>query len=539
MNSPDLHFPRRVALVILAVVCVAGTSAQEAEEAPSRGVQNDELFGELPGQLPGQRLSGSRRGRRRQSELDEPIPRPIFFPPHPPPLGVLIIPSTSTDADDPAPEELRLYVGELFYPALSTRLDEGDLREEHRDLLDDYRLKKNVLVAELQDYVYPQLKLDIDTAQRQIEGFARRQTPRVMELEAIGERLRAEIPAGTPFGNNSGDWFRRRFWKLGRSELNRPREDNEFLESQVIRASAFYQGGLSLQQRLLLREVAIEMEAGLFRVAEAEPDDDKYIFFSPFSARIPALQNLPEELDRLMEQFLDDKDALKTELRDRIYELDSVMFASQREAALAELADRHASRIAALERLAEEIRIRLRAQPQYKWPERPAPMPVALVDSIEAYQRERNALKYGLERRLFYDLQEAEAMRWDPNREERRAWRARREQVVQTASRNYRQENEKRFEALEQNLEELHRAVVEFQGPALSGAAGGPDSFLTNFLAIRRQQEGYYDYVVAALQPGLSVPQRRMLFSAAVEKLSLPLPGREFQPISVPKTIIR
>jgi len=541
MTLPLSTFLRRLVLAISAFIGAAGASdAQqlpyEDPEPPSSGSAREEgILGDTRGEIPRE----LRRRRRPRTDFDTPVPRPIFFPPHPPPLGVLIIPSTTTDADDPAPEELKWYVGELFYPALSTRLDEANLGDEHTDLLDGYQVTKNALVAELRDNVYPQLKLDVDTAQRQIEAFARRQTPQVVELERVGEQLRAEIPSGGPFGNNSGDWFRRRYWKLGRGELNRPREDNEFLESQVIRASAFYQEGLSLQQRLLLREVAIELEAGLFREAAVDREDERFMFFSPFSARIPVLINLPADLAALMEQFVDDKDALKTELRDRIYELDGVLFASHRESALGELADRHAGRIAALERLAEEIRIRLRAQPQYRWPERPAPLSMALAEAIEAYQRERAALKFGLERRVYYDLEEADAARWDRNNEDRRAWQARRAQVMQAASGNYRQENEERFEALELNLERLHRAVVDFQGPALSGAAGGPDSFLTNFLAIRRQQEGYFDYVVAALQPGLSMPQRRMLFSAAVEKLSLPLPGREYQPISVPKTIIR
>lgn len=523
---------RAVSVGCCGVALELPVAAQSIDSPPPSGVEvrNDELFGELPDE---------RRRRRSLADFDSPVPRPIYFPPNPPPLGVLIIPSTKSDADDPPPEELKLYVGELFYPALSTRLEERELKDEHRDLLDDYRLRKNALVAELQDHVYPQLKLDVDTAQREIESFARYQTPRVVELEAMAERLRAEIPAGGAFGNNSGNWFRRRFWKLGRGELNRPREDNEFLESQVMRAAAFYHAGLSIQQRLLLREIAIEMEEGLFRIDPNSARDDKFMFFSPFSARIPVLEGLPDGLAALFEQFRDDKDALKEELRDTIYRLDGEMFASARNEGLALLADRQESRIAALERLAEEIRIRLRGESRYRWPERPKPLPLALAEDIEAYQREKTALQLGLERRMFYDLQAAEAMRWDPNREERRAWRARRELIIREASRAYRQENEKRFEKLDQTLEQLHREVVDFHGPSLSGAAGGPDAFLTNFLAFRRQQEGYFDYVVAALQPGLSLPQRRVLFSAAVEKLGLPLPGREYQAISVPKTIIR
>ena len=39
--------------------------------------------------------------------------------------------------------------------------------------------------------------------------------------------------------------------------------------------------------------------------------------------------------------------------------------------------------------------------------------------------------------------------------------------------------------------------------------------------------QNYGEYQTAVFQPGLSPEQRRLLFDAAIEKLSLPLPGGE------------
>ena len=56
------------------------------------------------------------------------------------------------------------------------------------------------------------------------------------------------------------------------------------------------------------------------------------------------------------------------------------------------------------------------------------------------------------------------------------------------------------------------------------------DDLLKDFEDARQRQElwdRYRDYQTAALMPGLSPEQRRMLYDAAVEELALPLPAGE------------
>ena len=47
----------------------------------------------------------------------------------------------------------------------------------------------------------------------------------------------------------------------------------------------------------------------------------------------------------------------------------------------------------------------------------------------------------------------------------------------------------------------------------------------------RETQDVYREYRLALFQPGLSPEQRRLLFDRVVEKLELPLPRGELQPV--------
>jgi hypothetical protein len=58
------------------------------------------------------------------------------------------------------------------------------------------------------------------------------------------------------------------------------------------------------------------------------------------------------------------------------------------------------------------------------------------------------------------------------------------------------------------------------------------------FLQRYREENAYYEYGIAAFEPGLSLPQRRLLFAGAVARLRLPLAGTEKQPVAAPRTII-
>ena len=64
-----------------------------------------------------------------------------------------------------------------------------------------------------------------------------------------------------------------------------------------MRASAFYQAGLAPAQRLLLREIAIEVTSGADDAAAASARQP-YLFFSPALARVILPADVPAEIAR-------------------------------------------------------------------------------------------------------------------------------------------------------------------------------------------------------------------------------------------------
>lgn len=49
--------------------------------------------------------------------------------------------------------------------------------------------------------------------------------------------------------------------------------------------------------------------------------------------------------------------------------------------------------------------------------------------------------------------------------------------------------------------------------------------------ALKDSEDAYRDYRTAVFEPGMSPEQRRLLFGGVLEKLDLPLPRGELQPV--------
>lgn len=101
---------------------------------------------------------------------------------------------------------------------------------------------------------------------------------------------------------------------------------------------------------------------------------------------------------------------------------------------------------------------------------------------------------------------------------------------VRTASTEFRKKNQARFERLRSERTLLEKDLRTFLGPENTRPA---DEVLKLFMILAEQADGlarYEDYRIAVLVPGLSPAQRRLLFSAGLRHLALPLPGGELQP---------
>jgi hypothetical protein len=465
----------------------------------------------------------------------------IYFPPNPPPLGVELS-VRAVDARVGAPPELAPYAMEPFYASLSTRLIDRSLTRKQEQLLADYMARKAERLEELRarwvelDAVGAHLRL------LALEEFATRQAPALAELEREADALRLQLYTH-PVSSAAGSWYEWRGWKLGRGRLDLPREQTLFFESQLLRGAAFYQEGLSPVQRELLRECAIELESEVFAdpQASAGPSASEWFwFFSPHLARVHLPEDLPAKLQEQLAEFRAEKMAIRAELRDTVYEQDRAVFASSRETPLAALAAQQAPRLAALERMAEDIRRQLAAVAPQPAPPLPAPLPSEIDAMITEYSCEKKAL----ERELAECVRRAVRHLIVPTSYEVEysalKWNAARLEAMDRARERWRSDNADRLDALKQKLQALRSAIEDWVGPAANaGPRGVSGSFLRDFFAQHSAQHGRHECHVAVFEPGLSPEQRRLLFQAGVVALNLPLPGPEEQPTSLPGTILK
>lgn len=466
--------------------------------------------------------------------------RPIYFPPVPPALGEPIpVNTTRTSlAKFAPPSVLGGYVYEPFYAPLSPLLFTENLDRKRREKLDGYRAARTAALEALHAKLDSLQSADAGARQQALASFAAEQAPALAALETTAEELRDNFVNGGFFQAGS-DWNTMRRWRLG----DNTRWESTTDEIKVMTGAAFFQDGLSPAQRRLLRELAMELTDSL-QVPGADISLDApgpFFYFAPEMARIRLPIDLPPELAAKITAYQDQKAALKAELRDILYKQDRTLFDFKRVAALKVLAEQQAQRLAALEQLAEEIRVGLAPLPNPASP--PAlPLPRELATRISTYLNQKAEWQRAMlarleslrsdfpEDRVEYIRQGSGlAIQIVANRRSPAETTARRTAALATLA-TFNAEQNERYVALSRDKEILRADVLKAVTGAL-GQAGSKsiDQLLRQFAYAFGQQERwerYHDYEIAVLQPGLSAAQRRLLFGAAVEKLDLPLNTR-------------
>jgi hypothetical protein len=475
---------------------------------------------------------------------------PIFFPPAPPPLGAAIPPRPASITSIVAPADLAAYVYEPFYAPLSTRLSQADLTKKHLHRLETYRAAR----ARLQDQLLKRLDelKDADPATRSagLSALAATQADDLTKLEIDADNLRGDLLHGGLVGlfSGTGDWNERRRWRLGEGSLALPREQLVSVEFRVIRAAAFYQEGLSPEQRRLLREIEMELQVEAFKPknATASVREETLLYFSPETARLPLPDDLPASLSLKIAEYEKDKTALKTELRDAIYSLDSTT-ATKRANGLQKLAESQADRFATLDALAEEIRVEFARLPNPPGPPTPPAFSPALSARITAYHTEKNTIQKTLQNRLD-DVRKAHGKnafsivkKENPNPDSP-TFRVEvpssdKADAIMDAARkaidSFNKEHASRLIALGKERDAIRVEVARFAADPQASAGKSVETLLNDFYANLQQGERwqhYRYYQIAMLQPGLSPAQRRLLFETALERLNLPLPAGEYPP---------
>lgn len=460
----------------------------------------------------------------------------IFFPTFPPALDTAInrnqpSPSGSTAA----PPGLAPYVSEIFYAQLGSQLHAGSLNGKLREQLSTYRTAKLALLQELRAAIAAMRETDARARRVGYETLARRQEPRLAELEKNAERLRIDLIA--PDRN----WNDYREWWLG----DKDRRGYSPIEiAQVMRAYAFYHKGLLPAQRRLLREISAELalavESSAKSIAAATT-----VFFSPETARV-TLPDLSAEVSAKLAAYLTKKSVLKKELYDAISKSDGKV--SLFNHPLKSLAETQAALLAQLEVLAEEIRSGL--GPVATPPDALArsPIPSSVVERLTTLVQDRNVLQQDATGKIesIVARTRAERVRVSINyafendrlrftvypgmRGAPPAGLAKQMDAIRSELNAVAETYGRGLAELVNTRDGIRREVGEILGLKETGPIDMAMASALRAASQRESETAYRDYRIAVFEPGLSPAQRRLLFDGAIEQLGLPLPRGEMQP---------
>jgi hypothetical protein len=466
---------------------------------------------------------------------------PIFFPPSPPPLGRALPRGAPPSGRLAASPELASHVNELYYPQLATRLATNSLPAKLRAQLDEYLAAKHALQAELRaelERIRALVPAERETA---LAAFARRQAAPLAALDSSAEQLRRDLIV------SDKTWGALRQWHLG------DREQRGFspLEiAQVMRAYAYYQDGLLPAQRRLLREIALELQSAGDSTVSATANQP-YLFFPPEPARVLLPDDIPADVAAKIALYQTRKSALKKELYDAVFNHDGQSFRFLRGNTLKALAERQAARLVELDTLAEEIRRGLAVMPEAAAVAERTPLPPVLHNRLAALLREVGSAQKEAAEKVDSILAEARGLpmqatyRFEtdglkfvvipsrlgrgsgPPAEDAQARIAAVRERVAAVANDY-------GRRLAEFINERDAIRTEVAQTLNTAKADRIDTALNTAMRVataRETEDVYREYRIALFQPGLSAEQRRLLFDSVIEKLELPLPRGELQPM--------
>ncbi len=494
----------------------------------------------------GQSSSDGSFSRERSPDLPNmnmPAARPIliFFPPNPPPLGQGIPVTTSTgQGRSAAPPTLAEHVNECYYPQLSTRLTTRSLSDKLRARLERYRADKAALQGELGAELDRLRDAEPETHAAELTAFARKQAPKLAALEDTAEELRRDLTAGEQ------TWSALREWRLG-ERSQRGYSPTEI--GQVMRGYAFYENGLLPAQRRLLREIHLEMSAAAQTTANATAAQP-YLFFPPEPARVLLPDDLPADVAAQVAAYQTKKSRLKKELYDAVVAYESQKLSFLRPNPLKALAESQKAALTELEALAEDIRIGLgRVAPPSELSER-SPVSPSLQIRIAAAIGQLASAQRGATSRLneifaaHRDVPMQTSVRFEPEGlrviivpvalSRDRTQKAQvdpRVAAVRTAAGAVAEDYGRQIAELVNELNAIRVEIAQALGTTRAGAIDHVLNSAMRVATARENDSRYGDYRIAVFQPGLSPAQRRLLFDGVMERLALPLPRGEMQPV--------
>jgi hypothetical protein len=454
----------------------------------------------------------------------------------PPPLDRTIGKLPPASGRLTAPVEAAADVGEFFYPQFATRLSSGTpLPEKLRRSLNEYHATKLVLLKDLRAELARTQAAEPAARAQALQALARRQAATFATQERNADQLRRDLLEA------DRDWSDYREWHL-RDKQRRGFSPLEI--AQVMRAYAYFQNGLTPAQRRLLLEITVDLSAAVDNVTKAAAQPHQ--FFSPEPARVQLPDHVAPDVSARMAAYQTKKAALKKELYDTIQAHDGAGLTFFRNT-FGALAEKQAPAFAELERIADEIRVGLGAQTVATKPSERSPLPAAISARLAILVRARvtaqaeathkveavMARGRGVPARVTYTFEESGLKfivlpfpgRAGMPAEGKKAVEQMTADITAIAA-DYGARLAEFVNDRDAIRKEAATALVTEDPATIERAL---------LAAVRLNQaeenaDAYREYRLAAFEPGLSLPQRYLLFDAAIQRLELPLPRGELQP---------
>ncbi len=469
----------------------------------------------------------------------------VFFPPAPPPLESEIPVLAPLDSGPAADPELSGFVGDIFYPFLGVRLAYGELSKGQRVQILAYRDAKVARQAELRLRILALKDADPPSRAAQLAALAAQQAPRIAELDVMAENIRSELRQirlmGVPV--EFTDLTEKPDWRARAADDAPTDPTARRLEADALRGVAYYQEGLSPDQRHLLFAESIDIGNAAREPAEVPTPGFRLLHFSPEPARIRVPLDLPEALSRKIDDYTSERKRLVAGIREALRSSQELTSGSRTDV-MANLASAQAPRFARLEAMAEDIRRGLADLPNPPGPPSAGSLPPDLTARIATYRAHKVELLRKLRSMLAAPTPVAKAdggsqgpaqgdpvagaLAWMHDGSSKTEVQSTELRV--TVSEFDRMQSEL-IDALGKEENGIREALAEYER-STNGRTDRKsiNDLMRDFEDARQKQEiwnKYRDYQAAVLTPGLSAGQRRILFDAGVEQLDLPLPAGE------------
>lgn len=304
-------------------------------------------------------------------------------------------------------------------------------------------------------------------------------------------------------------------------------------EAEHVRTMAYFVEGLPIGMRGLLLEAANDLENESDPGIESSviPSGMRLLSFSPEPARIFVPQSLSTATETAILAYTTEKTALKNELRLGLSRLPAE---TDMAAALRMIVERLAPRVADCNSKAEGIRRLLEEAPGRPGPPAPPELPADIAARIADYRRHKiEALR--VLRGMIGTPPPAKRVRETEAGAPGRAWIRDGSQTrvspdqLRVRSAEFEKVQTELISKLTEEEQQIRASLAKFMQEHRSNSdPKSTNDLLKEFENASQRQElwdQYRDYQTAALLPGLSDGQRRLLFDGAIETLGVALPA--------------